>query len=232
MISASAARSGASRASRSAGRRVASRVRRRHLHDHQPRPLRHLDQRPIINQPQVAILCTDGIRNRPDVAETPGADDEVAVHPVGNLSLSFDHRAFDGAYAARFIWPHQADSRGWRLDADGRLRPFERQISRQTLGARLGANNDSHQATSGHGQLPLMHLDRLPSDTGQRAAIVYRAVHARLRCPLVRKVAAGRVRARRCRSRKRSRSRRPAATGHQIPSARAITPNRATSCEA
>jgi pyruvate dehydrogenase E2 component (dihydrolipoamide acetyltransferase) len=35
--------------------------------------------------------------------ETPGAVDEIAVHPVGSLSLSFDHRAFDGAYAARFI---------------------------------------------------------------------------------------------------------------------------------
>ena len=27
----------------------------------------------------------------------------VAVHPVGNLSLSFDHRAYDGAYAAAFL---------------------------------------------------------------------------------------------------------------------------------
>jgi 2-oxoglutarate dehydrogenase E2 component (dihydrolipoamide succinyltransferase) len=35
--------------------------------------------------------------------ETSGADDEISIHPVGNLSLTFDHRAFDGAYAARFI---------------------------------------------------------------------------------------------------------------------------------
>jgi 2-oxoglutarate dehydrogenase E2 component (dihydrolipoamide succinyltransferase) len=27
----------------------------------------------------------------------------MAVHPLGNLSLSFDHRAFDGAYAAAFL---------------------------------------------------------------------------------------------------------------------------------
>jgi 2-oxoglutarate dehydrogenase E2 component (dihydrolipoamide succinyltransferase) len=27
----------------------------------------------------------------------------IAVHPLGNLSLSFDHRAFDGAYAAAFL---------------------------------------------------------------------------------------------------------------------------------
>jgi hypothetical protein len=41
----------------------------------------------------------------------------VRPAPGGNLSLSFDHRAFGGAYAARFIGPHQADSQGWRLDA-------------------------------------------------------------------------------------------------------------------
>ena len=34
---------------------------------------------------------------------TPHGDYAVAVHPVGNLSLSFDHRAVDGAYAAAFL---------------------------------------------------------------------------------------------------------------------------------
>jgi pyruvate dehydrogenase E2 component (dihydrolipoamide acetyltransferase) len=68
-----------------------------------PGPFGTLISAPIINQPQVAILSTDGIRKRPVVVETSGADDEIAVHPVGNLSVSFDHRAFDGAYAARFI---------------------------------------------------------------------------------------------------------------------------------
>ena len=35
----------------------------------------------------------------------PGDDDEwrLAIRPVGNLSLAFDHRAFDGAYAAAFL---------------------------------------------------------------------------------------------------------------------------------
>ncbi|MGZ4706437.1 MAG: dihydrolipoamide acetyltransferase family protein [Acidimicrobiales bacterium] len=58
---------------------------------------------PIINQPQVAILSTDGVEPRP--VATKGSDGEwaVAVHPVGNLSLSFDHRAVDGAYAAAFL---------------------------------------------------------------------------------------------------------------------------------
>jgi len=68
-----------------------------------PGPFGTLISGPIVNQPQVAILSADGIKKRPVVVETLGDDDEITVHPVGNLSLSFDHRAFDGAYAARFI---------------------------------------------------------------------------------------------------------------------------------
>ena len=57
----------------------------------------------VINQPQVAILATDGVRKRPVAVELPDGTDAVVVHPVGNLALSFDHRAFDGAYAAAFL---------------------------------------------------------------------------------------------------------------------------------
>jgi 2-oxoglutarate dehydrogenase E2 component (dihydrolipoamide succinyltransferase) len=58
---------------------------------------------PIINQPQVAILSTDGVKMKP-VAVAVGDDDwAVAVHPIGNLAISFDHRAYDGAYAAAFL---------------------------------------------------------------------------------------------------------------------------------
>ena len=57
----------------------------------------------VINQPQVAILATDGVRKRPVAVELPDGSDAVVVHPVGNLALSFDHRAFDGAYAAAFL---------------------------------------------------------------------------------------------------------------------------------
>jgi 2-oxoglutarate dehydrogenase E2 component (dihydrolipoamide succinyltransferase) len=58
---------------------------------------------PIINQPQIAILSTDGVRMRPVARAEPGGAWAVAVQPVGNLSLSFDHRAIDGAYAAGFL---------------------------------------------------------------------------------------------------------------------------------
>jgi pyruvate dehydrogenase E2 component (dihydrolipoamide acetyltransferase) len=58
---------------------------------------------PVINQPQVAILSTDGVRKRPVVVEMPDGSDGLAIHPVGNLVMSWDHRAFDGAYAAAFL---------------------------------------------------------------------------------------------------------------------------------
>ena len=57
---------------------------------------------PIINQPQIAILSTDGIKTRPVVIETDDGDD-IVVRPVGILAQSFDHRAIDGAYSAAFL---------------------------------------------------------------------------------------------------------------------------------
>jgi 2-oxoglutarate dehydrogenase E2 component (dihydrolipoamide succinyltransferase) len=57
---------------------------------------------PIINQPQVAILSTDGVRKKPVVVETSEGD-SIAIRPVGVLAQSFDHRAVDGAYSAAFL---------------------------------------------------------------------------------------------------------------------------------
>jgi pyruvate/2-oxoglutarate dehydrogenase complex dihydrolipoamide acyltransferase (E2) component len=57
---------------------------------------------PIINAPQVAILSSDAIRKRPAVVSTAEGD-FVAPRLIGILSQSFDHRAFDGAYAASFL---------------------------------------------------------------------------------------------------------------------------------
>ena len=56
----------------------------------------------IINQPQVAILSTDAIVRKPVVVNSDGGE-SIAIHPVGNLAMSWDHRAFDGAYAAGFL---------------------------------------------------------------------------------------------------------------------------------
>jgi 2-oxoglutarate dehydrogenase E2 component (dihydrolipoamide succinyltransferase) len=58
---------------------------------------------PIIIQPQVAILSTDAVKKKPVVIEIPGGGESIAIHPVGNLAMAWDHRAFDGAYAANFL---------------------------------------------------------------------------------------------------------------------------------
>jgi pyruvate dehydrogenase E2 component (dihydrolipoamide acetyltransferase) len=58
---------------------------------------------PIINQPQVAIIATDAVKRRPVVVDLPDGSEGIAVHSVGNLTLTWDHRAFDGAYAASFL---------------------------------------------------------------------------------------------------------------------------------
>jgi len=58
---------------------------------------------PIINQPQVAILSTDGIARKPVVVNDVDGNEAIAIHSVGVLAMSWDHRAFDGAYAAAFM---------------------------------------------------------------------------------------------------------------------------------
>ena len=60
-------------------------------------------QFPIINQPQVGILSTDGISRKPVAVIDSHGNEAVAVHSVGVLALAWDHRAFDGAYAASFL---------------------------------------------------------------------------------------------------------------------------------
>jgi pyruvate dehydrogenase E2 component (dihydrolipoamide acetyltransferase) len=68
-----------------------------------PGPFGTLVTGAIINQPQVAILSTDGVKKRPVAVELADGSDAIAVHPVGNLALTFDHRAVDGAYASAFV---------------------------------------------------------------------------------------------------------------------------------
>ena len=69
---------------------------------------------PIINQPQVAILSTDGVKKKPVVIESE-AGDSIAIRPIGVLAQSFDHRAVDGAYSAAFLREVQTviETRDW-----------------------------------------------------------------------------------------------------------------------
>ena len=74
--------------------------------------------RPIINQPQVAILSTDGVKPQPVAVPLEGGGYGIAVHHVGNLCLSWDHRAVDGAYAAAFLAKIREilETRDWSIE--------------------------------------------------------------------------------------------------------------------
>jgi 2-oxoglutarate dehydrogenase E2 component (dihydrolipoamide succinyltransferase) len=58
---------------------------------------------PIINQPQVAILSTEGVSRKPVVVTATDGTEAIAIHSVGLVGASWDHRAFDGSYAAAFL---------------------------------------------------------------------------------------------------------------------------------
>ena len=58
---------------------------------------------PIINQPQVAILCLGAIEKRPKVITGGDGEDTIAIRTCSYLSLSFDHRIVDGADADKFM---------------------------------------------------------------------------------------------------------------------------------
>jgi 2-oxoglutarate dehydrogenase E2 component (dihydrolipoamide succinyltransferase) len=60
-------------------------------------------QFPIINQPQVAILSTDGVKRKPVVIIDDHGNESIGIHSVGVLAMAWDHRAVDGAYAAAFL---------------------------------------------------------------------------------------------------------------------------------
>jgi pyruvate dehydrogenase E2 component (dihydrolipoamide acetyltransferase) len=58
---------------------------------------------PIINQPQVGILCVGTIEKRPKVFTSPEGDDYIAIRTMAYLALTYDHRIVDGADAERFL---------------------------------------------------------------------------------------------------------------------------------
>jgi 2-oxoglutarate dehydrogenase E2 component (dihydrolipoamide succinyltransferase) len=58
---------------------------------------------PIINQPQAAILGTYAVVKRPWVIQDARGADVIAVRPIMNITLTYDHRLVDGALAGRFL---------------------------------------------------------------------------------------------------------------------------------
>jgi pyruvate dehydrogenase E2 component (dihydrolipoamide acetyltransferase) len=78
-----------------------------------PGPFASYASAPIINQPNVGILCTDGVKRRP-----VAVGDAIAIHPTGVVGLVYDHRAFDGSTASLFLM-HIRDSlekRDWEAE--------------------------------------------------------------------------------------------------------------------
>jgi pyruvate dehydrogenase E2 component (dihydrolipoyllysine-residue acetyltransferase) len=58
---------------------------------------------PIISQPQSAILGTYAVVKRPWVVTDDAGNDAIAIRPMMNLTLTYDHRLVDGAYGAQFL---------------------------------------------------------------------------------------------------------------------------------
>jgi 2-oxoglutarate dehydrogenase E2 component (dihydrolipoamide succinyltransferase) len=58
---------------------------------------------PIINQPQVAILCVGTIEKRTKVMTSPEGDDYIAIRQMAYFALTYDHRVVDGADAEKFL---------------------------------------------------------------------------------------------------------------------------------
>jgi pyruvate/2-oxoglutarate dehydrogenase complex dihydrolipoamide acyltransferase (E2) component len=69
---------------------------------------------PIINQPQVGILDLEAVVKRPVVIGEDGGE-SIAIRPMTNLCMSWDHRALDGAEAARFLGEVKTRLEGWEM---------------------------------------------------------------------------------------------------------------------
>lgn len=79
-------------------------------------PFQSYASAPIINQPNVAILCTEGVSRKP-----VAIGNTIAIHSVGILSLVYDHRAFDGSTASKFLFDlrNALQDREWDAELGG-----------------------------------------------------------------------------------------------------------------
>ncbi|HEX3290829.1 MAG TPA: dihydrolipoamide acetyltransferase family protein [Gaiella sp.] len=68
---------------------------------------------PIISQPQAGILGTYALVKRPWVVQDELGQDVIAIRPMMNVTLTYDHRLVDGAYAGGFLRDLRARLEGW-----------------------------------------------------------------------------------------------------------------------
>jgi 2-oxoglutarate dehydrogenase dihydrolipoamide succinyltransferase (E2 component) len=68
---------------------------------------------PIISQPQAGILGTYAVVKRPWVVQDELGSDVIAIRPIMNLTLTYDHRLIDGALAGRFLRDMRQKLESW-----------------------------------------------------------------------------------------------------------------------
>jgi pyruvate dehydrogenase E2 component (dihydrolipoamide acetyltransferase) len=73
---------------------------------------------PVISQPQSAILGTYALVKRPWVVEDELGQDVIAIRPLMNITLTYDHRLVDGALAGRFLRDLRERLEGWEDEAE------------------------------------------------------------------------------------------------------------------
>ena len=74
---------------------------------------------PVISQPQSAILGTYALVKRPWVIQDELGKDVIAIRPLMNITLTYDHRLVDGALAGRFLRDLRERLEGWEGDGEG-----------------------------------------------------------------------------------------------------------------
>jgi 2-oxoglutarate dehydrogenase E2 component (dihydrolipoamide succinyltransferase) len=68
---------------------------------------------PVISQPQAAILGTYALVKRPWVVQDALGEDVIAIRPMMNVTLTYDHRLVDGAYSGGFLRDLRARLEAW-----------------------------------------------------------------------------------------------------------------------
>ena len=68
---------------------------------------------PVISQPQAGILGTYALVKRPWVVQDELGQDVIAIRPIMNITLTYDHRLIDGALAGRFLQSLREKLESW-----------------------------------------------------------------------------------------------------------------------
>ena len=71
---------------------------------------------PVISQPQAGILGTYALVKRPWVVQDELGGDVIAIRSIMNITLTYDHRLVDGAYAGRFLKALRERLESWEGD--------------------------------------------------------------------------------------------------------------------